>query len=263
MIKRYGGSKTRVGLFVTCLVDIFRPTVGFAAVKLLEDAGCEVTVSANQTCCGQPMHNSGDIASSKAIAKQVIDAFEDFDAVVTPSGSCGGMIKFHYPEIFMDEKEWQKRSEALSDKTYELVSFLTDELNVTSVKASFEGSVTYHDSCSGLRELGVKEQPRKLLATVEGLKYKELYNANVCCGFGGVFCIKYSEISTRMVQDKIKAVVDSGANTLLAGDMGCLLNMSGRLTREGHNIEARHVAEILSDMTDGPAIGHSRWNNKP
>ena len=262
MKKQLGRSKISVGLFVTCLVDIFSPTVGFAAVKLLKDAGCEVTVPTSQTCCGQPTYNSGDLKSSKAIAKQVINTFENFDAVVAPSGSCGGMIKRHYPELFADEKEWKKRSEALSEKTYELVSFLTDELNVASVKAKFKGSVTYHDSCSGLRELGVMEQPRNLLRTVEGLNFKELTNADVCCGFGGVFCIKYSDISTRMVQDKIVAVADTGAKTLLAGDMGCLLNIAGRLTREGYNIKARHVAEILSGMADRPAIGHSKTNTK-
>jgi L-lactate dehydrogenase complex protein LldE len=172
------------------------------------------------------------------------------------------MIKLHYPEIFAGEENWKKRSKALSEKTFELVSFLTDQLNVTSVKASYKGNVTYHDSCSGLRELGIKEQPRVLLGSVQGLDYTELSNADVCCGFGGVFCIKYSEISTRMVQDKIGAVAESGADTLVAGDMGCLLNMAGRLTREGYKIEARHVSEILSGMANGPAIGHSRTNIK-
>ncbi|MDA0229452.1 MAG: (Fe-S)-binding protein [Proteobacteria bacterium] len=245
----------RVGLFVTCLVDLFRPSVGFAAVKLLEDAGCIVEAPSAQICCGQPAHNSGDSRNTRAIARQVIESFERFDAVVAPSGSCAGMIKHHYPVLFADDAAWRPRAEALAAKTFELVSFLTDELGVETVAAEFNGSVTYHDSCAGLRELGVQEQPRRLLASVHGLQLKELPGANVCCGFGGTFCIKYPEISTRMVSDKVADIADTGAGTLLAGDLGCLLNMAGRLTREGRGVETRHVAEVLAGMADGPAIG--------
>ena len=244
-----------VGLFVTCLVDLFRPSVGFAAVKLLEDAGCTVEAPATQTCCGQPAHNSGDRRNSRAIARQVIETFEKFDAVVAPSGSCAGMIKHHYPELFPGDATWRPRAEALAGKTFELVSFLTDELGVETVAAAFDGSVTYHDSCAGLRELGVREQPRRLLSSVRGLQLKELPGAEICCGFGGTFCVKYPEISTRMVSDKTSDIADTGAGTLLAGDLGCLLNMAGRLTREGRSVEARHVAEVLAGMADGPAIG--------
>ncbi len=247
--------KPEIGLFVTCLVDLYRPSVGFAAVKLLEDAGCVVAVPETQTCCGQPAHNSGDAKNSRAIARQVIKAFEKFDAVVAPSGSCAGMIKQHYPALFGDDGKWRARAEALAAKTFELVSFLTDERGVKSVTARFEGSVTYHDSCAGLRELGVHDQPRKLLDSVTGLERKELSGDNVCCGFGGTFCVKYPDISTRMVSDKVANVAATGANTLLAGDLGCLLNMAGRMTREGRAIEVRHVAEVLADMADGPAIG--------
>ncbi|MFP6688388.1 MAG: (Fe-S)-binding protein [Alphaproteobacteria bacterium] len=250
-------SSKRVGLFVTCLVDLFRPSVGFAAVKLLEDAGCTVEAPATQTCCGQPAHNSGDRRNSRAIARQVIETFEKFDAVVAPSGSCVGMIKHHYPELFAGDATWRPRAEALAGKTFELVSFLTDELGVETVAAAFDGSVTYHDSCAGLRELGVREQPRRLLSSVRGLQLKELPGAEICCGFGGTFCVKYPEISTRMVSDKTADIADTGAGTLLAGDLGCLLNMAGRLTREGRSVEARHVAEVLAGMADGPAIGES------
>lgn len=245
----------RVGLFVTCLVDLFRPSVGFAAVKLLEDAGCVVEAPSAQTCCGQPAHNSGDSRNTTAIARQVIETFENFDAVVAPSGSCAGMIKHHYPTLFADDAAWRPRAEALAAKTFELVSFLSDELGVETVAAAFDGSVTYHDSCAGLRELGVQEQPRRLLASVRGLQLEELPDANVCCGFGGTFCIKYPEISTRMVSDKVTDIAATGAGTLLAGDLGCLLNMAGRLSREGHGVETRHVAEVLAGMADGPAIG--------
>ena len=245
----------KIGLFVTCLVDLFRPTVGFAAVKLLEEAGCEVEVPRAQTCCGQPAYNSGDKADAKDIARAVIAAFEPFDFVVCPSGSCAGMIKTHYAELFADEPAWAQRAHDLARRTYELVSFLVDVCGVDAVDARYAGTVTYHDSCSGLRELGVKIQPRKLLATVAGLALRELPGAELCCGFGGTFCIKYPEISTRMVADKVKDIAATGADTLLAGDLGCLLNMAGRLKREGSAVKARHVAEVLAGMTDGAAIG--------
>ncbi|MFO1372766.1 MAG: (Fe-S)-binding protein [Candidatus Competibacteraceae bacterium] len=247
--------RLRVGLFVTCLVDLFRPTVGFATVRLLEDAGCEVHVPTTQTCCGQPAYNSGDRADAKALAQQVIAAFEDYDYVVTPSGSCGGMIKHHYPRLFDDDPGWQHRAERLSAKTFELVSFLTDTLGLERVDARYPGAVTYHDSCSGLRELKIKQQPRRLLASVSGLTLREMNEAEVCCGFGGTFCIKYPELSNRMVSDKVANILATGADTLLAGDMGCLLNMAGKLQREGATLKVRHVAEVLAGMTDTPAIG--------
>jgi L-lactate dehydrogenase complex protein LldE len=249
----------RVGLFVTCLVDLFRPSVGFAAVKLLEAAGCVVEVPGVQTCCGQPAYNSGDKADAKAIARQVIDAFAGFDYVVVPSGSCGGMISRHYPALFADDPALAAQAARLAERTYELVAFLADVLRLERLAAHYDGVVTYHDSCSGLRELGVKEQPRRLLAGVVGLTLKELPGAEVCCGFGGTFCVKYPEISDRMVADKAADVVASGADTLLAGDMGCLLNMAGKLTRLGREIRVRHIAEVLADLTAAvPPIGAAR-----
>jgi L-lactate dehydrogenase complex protein LldE len=244
-----------VGLLVTCLADLFRPTVGFAAVKLLEDAGCRVHVPA-QTCCGQPAYNSGAKGEAKAIAAQVIEAFEPFDYVVAPSGSCGGMMAKHYPELFQDDPVWSKRARAFARKSFELVSFLTDVMKVERVSARYADTITYHDSCSGLRELGVKRQPRKLLGTVEGLSLAELPGAEVCCGFGGSFCVKYGEISTDIVERKCADVVGTGAGTLLAGDLGCLMNMAGRLRRRGSPVKVRHVAEVLAGMTDEvPPIG--------
>lgn len=248
-------SKPRVALFVTCLVDLFRPTVGFSAVKLLEDAGCEVLVPVAQTCCGQPAFNSGDRADARAIAEQVIGNFESYDFVVAPSGSCAGMIKMHYPELFRDDPNWSPRAEALATKTFELVSFLVDVLGVSSVTARFDGSVTYHDSCSGLRELGVRAQPRALLASVGGLELKEMQDSDVCCGFGGTFCVKYPGISDKMLEKKVKHIAATGADTLIAGDLGCLMNMAGKLQREGSTIRVRHVAEVLAGMGDLPAIG--------
>jgi len=248
----------RVGLFVTCLVDLFRPTVGFAAVKLLEDAGCTVEVPRAQTCCGQPAYNSGDRGDARSIAAQVIAAFEPFDYVVAPSGSCAGMIREHYPALFDDDPAMQARARALAERTHELVSFLVDVRGMKGVEARFEGTVTYHDSCSGLRELGVKQQPRRLLATVGGLQLKELPGAEVCCGFGGTFCVKYPEISDKIVSEKTADIAATGAGTLLAGDLGCLLNMAGKLKREGRPVAVRHVAEVLAGLTDVAPIGEAK-----
>ena len=245
--------ETRVGLFVTCLVDLIRPAVGFAAVKLLEDAGCTVEVPI-QTCCGQPAFNSGDRATTRQIAEQVIAAFETYDYVVAPSGSCAGMLKTHYPELFAGDAAWTPRVEAFCGKTWELVSFLVNVMQVSKVAATFDGAVTYHDSCSGLRELGIKAQPRKLLASVQGLTLTELYDSDVCCGFGGTFCVKYPDISNTIVSKKAEHIAASGAGTLLAGDLGCLMNMAGRLQRLGKEVSARHVAEVLAGI-DEPAIG--------
>lgn len=250
--------RRRVALFVTCLVDLFRPQVGFAAVKLLQDAGCDVEVPRAQTCCGQPAYNSGDAEDARAVARQVVEAFEGYDHVVAPSGSCAGMIREHYPALFADEPAMAARAHRLARRTWELVSFLTEVCGVERVDAAHAGSATYHDSCSGLRELGIKQQPRRLLASVRGLELRELAGAEVCCGFGGTFCVKYPDISDRMVTDKCAAVAATGAGTLLAGDLGCLMNMAGKLKRLGSTVETRHVAEVLAGMTDGPAIGEGR-----
>src|SRR3712207_4025512 len=243
----------RVALFVTCLVDLMRPSVGFAAVKLLEDAGCAVEISV-QTCCGQPAYNSGDRGTTRDLAERMIETFRGYDYVVAPSGSCAGMIRTHYPELFADDPNWLPKANALGARTYELTSFLVDVLMVSDVDAVFEGVVTYHDSCSGLRELGVRAQPRKLLKSVAGLDLVELDDADVCCGFGGTFAVKYADISNAIVSEKAANVVKTGAPTLLAGDLGCLLNIAGKLTRNGQAVAVRHVAEVLAGMTEEPPI---------
>lgn len=247
--------RRNVALFVTCLVDLFRPTVGFAALKLLEDAGCKVFVPAGQTCCGQPAYNAGARAEAMAIARQVIEAFEDYDYVVAPSGSCAAMIKAHYPALFEGGADWGPRADALAARCHELTSFLADELGVASVDAVYEGTATYHDACSGLREMGVREQPRRLLESIDGLTVEEAPERDVCCGFGGTFSAKYGEISGDIAAAKTKALSSTGANLVLGGDLGCLLNIAGRLRREGSPISVRHIAEILAGMTDAPAIG--------
>jgi L-lactate dehydrogenase complex protein LldE len=252
------GTKPRVALFVTCLVDLQRPSVGFAAIKLLEQAGCFVEVPRAQTCCGQPAYNAGDRATAREIARGIVTAFRGYDYVVAPSGSCAGMLRHHLPHLFDDDPNLRAVADALASRTYELISFLTDVMGVTETGASFTGPVTYHDSCSGLRELGVKQQPRDLLRAA-GADIKEMAEPEICCGFGGTFCVKYPDISVRMVTDKTKDIVATGARTLLAGDMGCLMNMAGRLQREGHAVQVRHVAEVLAGMTDAvPPIGEGR-----
>ena len=248
----------KVGLFVTCLVDLMRPAVGFAAVKLLEDAGCEVAVPAAQTCCGQPAYNSGDSGDAAEIARQVIDAFEDFDYVVVPSGSCAGTIKVHYPEMFAGEPDMLERADRLAARTYELTTFILEVLKGGNIRQQYRGVATYHDSCSGLRELGVKTQPRALLSGIAGLELREMRTIETCCGFGGLFCVKYPEISEKMVDAKADDIIATGADTLLGGDLGCLLNMAGRLHRRDSKIKVRHIAEVLTGMTDEvPPIGEA------
>lgn len=247
-----------IGLFVTCLVDLTRPSVGFAAVKLLEDAGCAVSVPKAQTCCGQPAYNSGDNSDARAIAENVLRAFEEFDYVVAPSGSCAGMIKHHYPRLFAGSPATVERAKALAAKTFELISFLTDVLKFDGIEADYDGIATYHDSCSGLREMEIKDQPRTLLNKINGLTLRESQECETCCGFGGLFCVKYPDISGRMVDAKVDDILATGADTLLAGDLGCLLNLAGRLQRRGSDMRIRHVAEVLAGMTAQPPIGAPR-----
>ena len=243
-------SGPHIGLLATCLVDSWRPSVGFAAVKLLEEAGCRVSVPSAQTCCGQPAYNSGDRSDAIALARRVIDQFEGFDYVVAPSGSCAGMLRCHFPKLFGDDPVMARRARALADKSWELVSFLTDVRGVENTGSRFAGTITYHDGCAGLREMGVRDQPRRLLSGLPGVTLKEHETAEVCCGFGGTFCVKYPQISVAMADAKIEAIRASGADTLLAGDLGCLLNLAGRLSRRGQKIQARHVAEVLADMAE-------------
>jgi L-lactate dehydrogenase complex protein LldE len=250
-----GKTPRQVALFVTCLVDFFRPNVGFAAIKLLERAGCRVSVPAAQTCCGQPGYNSGDRASAAAIARQVIDVFEKFDYVVAPSGSCAGMISHHYPKLLGDDARYAERARKLAAKTFELTQFLVDICGLDTLDVSLDRKVTFHDSCSSLREMQVRAQPRVLLGQIGGLDFRELPDGESCCGFGGTFCVKYPEISDRMVTEKITNIDKSGADLLLAGDLGCLLNMAGKLKRAGSKVESRHIAEVLAGLLDEPAIG--------
>ena len=237
--------KPVVALFATCLVDLMRPSVGFAAARLIEAAGFSVVVPEGQTCCGQPNYNSGDQKNARQMALQTIEVLEPFERVVVPSGSCAGMIKVHYPTLFAESAEDLARAEALAAKTDELTVFLT-KAGATPVATSSTDRITYHDSCAGLRELEIHDQPRALMGQISGLNLVEMEEPNVCCGFGGTFCVKYPDISGRMVENKVADIESSGANIVAMGDVGCLLNIEGRLDREGRSIRALHVAEVLA-----------------
>ena len=252
-------SKPKVALFVTCLVDLFRPSVGFAAAKLLELSGCIVEVPSFQTCCGQPAYNSGDRATAARLASQVIQLLAPYDYIVVPSGSCAGMLRKHYPALFAEGTPERAAADAFAAKSYELVSFLARVMKLELTSGYCDRPVTYHDSCSGLRELGIKEEPRRLLRQIPGLVLREMQESDVCCGFGGTFCVKYPAISNAMVEQKIANVEKTGAGLLLAGDLGCLMNMAGKLSRMDSVIEVRHVAEVLSgDLTHAPIAGEPR-----
>ena len=255
----------RVGLFVTCLVDLFRPSVGFAAVKLLEGAGCHVEAPSVQVCCGQPAYNSGDRADATEIARQVIEAFEPYDYIVVPSGSCAGMLCKHYPMLFEDDPEMAERAKAFSARCFELIAFLTDVLRVSAVHAKFSGTVTYHDSCSNLREMETSNQPRALLRTVEGLTLLEAENREVCCGFGGTFSIKYPDISNAMVSAKTTALGETGADLVLGGEsrtavitcIGVIPPGSG-VPIPGAYAGSRQSRSILRNSFSGPSSASAR-----
>jgi L-lactate dehydrogenase complex protein LldE len=237
----------RVGLFVTCLVDLLRPRIGFAAIRLLEAAGCEVVVPVSQTCCGQPAYNAGERRAARLLAEKMIGEFEGCDYIVAPSGSCVGMIRTHYPELFADDPAWRARGAALGARTYELSDFLVTVAKLDKVPGNFIGSITYHDACSGLRELGIKAQPRALLAKLPGVTLLEMNGAEECCGFGGTFAVKFGDISARLAEKKCDNVHASGAAAVVLGDLGCMLNIEGRLRRMGdEKTKVLHIAEILA-----------------
>ena len=245
----------RVGLFVTCLVDLMRPSIGFAALRLLEAAGCEVVVPAGQTCCGQPGYNSGDSAAARALALKLLGEFKDCDYIVAPSGSCAGMIRVHYPTLFVDDPTVLESVTRLSGRTYELTDFLVNVVKIKNIPGRYSGTLTYHDSCAGLRELGVQAQPRALLATMPGVTLAEMNESTTCCGFGGTFSVKFGDISTRMADKKCAHITQTGAAAVVAGDLGCLLNIEGRLRRNG-DMQTRvlHIAEVLAGES-----GESAW----
>lgn len=236
----------RLALYVTCLVDLMRPSVGFAALRLLEATGADVVVPAGQTCCGQPAWSAGDRAPAVALAQKAIAELEGYDYVVIPSGSCTDQIRHVYPQLFAADPAWASRAQAVAGRTYELSSFLAEVVQ-TDVVGAFAGSVTYHDSCKGLRQLGIKQQPRALLRQVAGLSLQEMNDCEECCGFGGAFSIRFGDISTQIVDRKCEAIAASGADAVVGGDLGCLLNIEGRLRRRGdETTRVLHIAEVLA-----------------
>jgi L-lactate dehydrogenase complex protein LldE len=247
-------ARRRVLLFPTCLVEAWRPSVATAAVQLLEQAGCRVEVAEELICCGQPAYNSGDRDTARQIARKVIVACEGVDYVVLPSGSCAGMLHHHLPTLLADDPDWLVRAQSLAARTHELTSFLADVLHYVPPPLTESRTVTYHDSCSGLRELGVRTQPRTLLAAVGATVIEETALADTCCGFGGLFCVKYPGISARLVDDKCARFEATGAQMLVGGDLGCLLNLAGRLDRRGSTLDVRHTAEVLVGDLASPPI---------
>ncbi|MDD5174797.1 MAG: (Fe-S)-binding protein [Sterolibacterium sp.] len=237
----------RVGLLVTCLVDMMRPRIGFAALKLLESTGCEVVVPQTQTCCGQPAFNSGDRAAARSLAVKLLGEFEACDYVVAPSGSCAGMVRGHYVELAGDDAALAQRMAALAAKTFELTDFLVNVAKLQQVPGEFQGSITYHDSCAGLRELGIKQQPRQLLAQMPGVSLNEMPGAEECCGFGGTFSVKFGEIAAVIAAKKCDNIHSAKSDAVVGGDLGCLLNIEGKLRRMGDKTtRVLHIAEVLA-----------------
>ncbi len=235
----------KVSLFITCLADVFYPGVGKDVVEILERNGCEVDFPVNQTCCGQPAYNSGYHKETIDVAKHMIKTFDHSDYVVTPSGSCAAMIH-EYVHLFEKDTSWKEKAVQFKSKTYEFTQFLVDVLKVEDVGASLPRKATYHTSCHMTRLLGVKDAPMKLLENVKDLEITSLPNKELCCGFGGTFSVKMVPISEQMVNEKIEHIEETGAEVLIGADCGCLMNIGGRIDRQGKQIKVMHIAQVLN-----------------
>ena len=247
----------RASLFVTCIIDQLYPEVGVSVVRVLRRHGIEVDFPEAQTCCGQPLYNSGFTRDAKKLAARTLDALEASDYVVVPSGSCGAMMRVFYEDLFADDPDMLERAQSLGSRVYEFTEFLTDIVGVSDAEAARSDAVdgttvAYHPSCHLLREMRVKDGPRRLLQNAPGIELADLPDAEQCCGFGGAFSVKYPHISEGMLQDKISNVLETGADTLVACDMSCLMHIGGGLSRQGHPVATRHIAEIL-DSREGDA----------
>ena len=236
-----------VTLFIQCLVDGIYPEAGEAMVKIFRKLGIDLICPTTQTCCGQPAFNAGYRREAGIAAKRFIDIFEAAEVIVCPSGSCVTMVRHHYPQLFDDDDPWLRRAKQVAAKIYELTEYLVDVLGVEDLSARYDGKITYHDSCHLLRNLRIQSQPRKLLSKVSGAKFIEMYDADRCCGFGGSFAVKYADISSAMVTDKVNNIIASGADTVVGCDMGCLMNIQGMLNRMGSDIKIMHIAQILAE----------------
>jgi len=235
-----------VTLFIQCLVDTIYPEVGEAMVQVLQDLGASLNCPTDQTCCGQPAFNAGYRSQARAVAQHFIEVFETSEVIVCPSGSCVNMVRHHYAELFRDDPQWLQRAQKLSACTFEFTEYLVDVLGIDDLSAAYSAKVTYHDSCHLLRGIGVKEQPRRLLRNVAGVEFIEMNDSDRCCGFGGSFSVKYPHISTAMVAEKVDNIIDSGADTVVGCDMGCLMNIQGMLSRMGSNVKVMHIAQVLA-----------------
>ncbi len=245
----------KVAMFVTCLVDNFFPQVAESMVRILNHCGVAVEFPEGQTCCGQPAFNSGYADEARAVARTLLDSFTDADYVVSPSGSCTGMIHHYYPQLFQDDPTLLEESQLLAGKTYEFSQFLVNILGVKDLGAVFEERVTYHASCHGSRLLGVKDEPLILLDHVRGMEFVDLPHRNDCCGFGGTFAVKMPDISAAMVSEKVEHVLETKAQVLVGTDMGCLMNIGGRLRHQHHSIRVMHIAELLHEgMVQGGVL---------
>lgn len=236
----------KVSLFVTCIVDQLFPKVGECTVNVLRKAGCEVEFDERQTCCGQPAFNSGYRKEARGFAERFIEIFEssDANAIVSPSGSCTAMVK-HFHELFPDDEDWRERADLIAERTYELGTFLVDVLGVKNFDAAFDGRIGFHDACHGLRDLGIKQQPRELLGNIDKAELVELPDSEVCCGFGGTFSVKYPEVSVQMAERKIESIEKADIRAVVSCDSSCLMQLGGRLSRNGSNVKTMHLAEIL------------------
>ena len=241
---------TNVTLFIQCIVDSVFPKVGQSMVRVLDRLGVSMDYPPDQTCCGQPAFNSGYRGEARAAAKRFIEIFEDAETIVCPSGSCVDMVRNHYADLFEDDSRWLDRSQHVAGKTFEFSEFLVDVLKVEDVGASFNERVTYHDSCHLMRGIGVSRQPRALIARVEGIDFVEMHDPDRCCGFGGTFSFKYPDISTAMLEEKVRNIEASGAGVVVGCDMGCLMNIQGMLNRKDININTMHIAELLDHDTN-------------
>lgn len=240
-------TRMKVSLFVTCLVDQLWTSIGVSSVEVLRRVGCEVEFDRRQTCCAQPAYNTGYLKEARQVAQRFISIFEesDADAIVSPSGSCTAMVH-HYSQLFAGDPEWLPRARAVAAKTHELSSFLIRVLKVEDVGASWEGRLTWHDACHGLRDLNLKNEPRTLIRNVRGAEFVELEHADACCGFGGTFSVKYPEISLAILDQKIDAIERAGVDAVVSGDASCLMQIGGRLSRKRSQVKVMHLAELLS-----------------
>ena len=237
----------KITLFVQCLVDGLYPEVGEAMLTLFKRLGIQVNCPMDQTCCGQPAFNAGHRKAARVAARRFVEIFKDAEWIVCPSGSCVDMVKNHYPDLFEDDTAWAERATQVGRRTFELSQFLVDILEIEDMGAAYNGKITYHDSCHLLRGLGVREQPRHLIRQLKGAEFVEMKDPDRCCGFGGTFSVKYPGISTAMVDDKIRNIIASGADTVTGCDISCLMNIKGRLSRIGSSIKVLHIAQLLVD----------------